>query len=364
MAIGITPAIPFNSPFNWAAWWASRTPSDIILTPVSDTEIQVDWTDGAEAADGIRIYVDGVLDGTADYGDGTYTIDGLTADTGYEITVVAYDGEHESPEISDSSTTWTTEYNAVYDSWTNKPSAGDSEKYNTLVKSWIDDGVWAKKDVLYNFAIHTNDAGEACVNWKNPGTHDATLVNAPAFVAYEGFTGDGASNYIEANYCGRTDGINYVLDSASFGLYFRTLEFGTDIAHGVYSTAGDGGLDNRLISGRANLTNLYLGVNDNLTQVADAVTTSGFIISTRNDALNHTIYINKVGTSFAKASTKIPDQDVVLLARRTTDGSVGLFNTSQISMGFLSSGYSQANVDDMTDDFEVYMDSNGTGIIT
>ena len=47
--------------FSWAAYWATRTPSGLVLTVISDTSIQVDWTDADEAADGIRIYVDDVF---------------------------------------------------------------------------------------------------------------------------------------------------------------------------------------------------------------------------------------------------------------------------------------------------------------
>jgi hypothetical protein len=88
---------------NWSTFWATRTPSALILTVLSDTEIKLDWTNGAdEDYDGLRIYssTDGTTftaAGTVAANVETYTATGLTEDTTYYFYVVAYHGSLESP---------------------------------------------------------------------------------------------------------------------------------------------------------------------------------------------------------------------------------------------------------------------------
>ena len=113
-------------------------------------------------------------------------------------------------------------YLVVYDSFTTKPSASVAAAQRTMVDSLVSADVWRKLDTFYLFAAHTNGDGEALLNWIDPGTNDATLVNAPAFVALEGFTGDDAAAYINSNFNPSTDGVYYSLNSASIHCYIRT----------------------------------------------------------------------------------------------------------------------------------------------
>jgi len=251
------------------------------------------------------------------------------------------------------------EYRAVYDSWTNKPSTADSAKYNTWVLSKIADGTWAKKDVLYNFAVHTNADGEALVNWKNPGTHDATLVNAPAFVAYEGFTGDGVSAYINSNWNPTSHGVNYTFNNASVGVYSRIDANGgyVDIggrtsgtANSVYFYTKNGG-EFRCRFHEADLTGFA---------TADSL---GMHIATRIDANNKRYYKNNVylGNVVAAVNT-FPNADYYILAMNTGAGA-NTFSPRQLSMAFCGASLDLAEITILTNAFEAYMDSQGTGII-
>ena len=138
--------------------------------------------------------------------------------------------------------TYCTEYQAVYDAFTTKPDAATAAIWNTCVETWVDNGEWATKDVIYVYAAHTNGAGEALINWKNPGAFNATAYNAPTFTANEGFTGDGAADYIDCNWNPSVNGVNYVQNSASQIIYIRNT--GQGAGHGA-----NGNTDNK---------NLYL----------------------------------------------------------------------------------------------------------
>lgn len=93
-----------------------------------------------------------------------------------------------------------------------QPSAALADLINTTIKGLKDDGVFALGDCLYIRGVH--EAQLACQNWiKN--AHNSTLVNSPTFTAKVGFTGDGATKYINDNYKPSTEAVNMVNNSCS-----------------------------------------------------------------------------------------------------------------------------------------------------
>lgn len=54
--------------------------------------------------------------------------------------------------------------------------------------------VWAMLDGFYMMAAHTDQAG--LLNWKQP-LYNLTAVNAPNFIADQGYNGDGATSYLD-----------------------------------------------------------------------------------------------------------------------------------------------------------------------
>ena len=116
------------------------------------------------------------------------------------------------------------EYQTLYDSWTNKPGVALSAAYNILfnkLKGRTAKGInfFNKFDLAWLFGTHTNNGGEALKNIVNPGTNDATMVNAPYFNNFSGFKGDAVSRYIQTFWNAVDDGNKFVLDDSSFGVY-------------------------------------------------------------------------------------------------------------------------------------------------
>ena len=89
----------------------------------------------------------------------------------------------------------------------------------TCIKTLIDGGVWEKLDGLYVFAAHDEQAAK--LNWIGAGAQDITAVNAPVFEIDRGFTGDGATNYLDTNTPANTLE-KYSANDASMGVYVRT----------------------------------------------------------------------------------------------------------------------------------------------
>jgi len=215
-------------------------------------------------------------------------------------------------------------------------------------------------DALWIFAGETQ---ESSLRNLVKRAHDAEPVNSSTFNALEGFTGNRTNMYLKTNWNGRNDGANYKLNDCSAGFYFRTFDRSGIYYHGTYSTAADGGINNGIIVGSGDTANLYFSLNSSLSSIITDSTTNGFYIQSRTSSANFTRNRNKVKNTVTTSSSKIPDQELVVLARRTTNTTVGLFNASQISMLFLGKGFNDTQNDFIIDTFEAYMDANGKGII-
>ena len=94
--------IPFRKAgISLSSYWATREPSALSLTTVSESRIDATWTDGAEAGDGLRVYystdnVTFIEHGTANFGDEAYSLTSLPEARHIYVKVVAYSGTNES----------------------------------------------------------------------------------------------------------------------------------------------------------------------------------------------------------------------------------------------------------------------------
>lgn len=258
---------------------------------------------------------------------------------------------------------YATEFQAVYDSWTTKPSAAIAAAMNAFVVGLIADGVWTKRDVFYLFAVHTNSANEALTNWANPGTYNAALAGSPnpSFAAYEGLTPDGANGYVTSNWNPNSEGINYLLNSSSVCHYLRNnlSEGNSKLEFGAYD-----GTNN--ITGYARRSGDVIDIRMNASAAADAgsnADTRGLFVFTRTGANVQVAYKNKVAlVNGVAASNGIPNVDMYIGAYNNNGVMAGSCQ-KQIAMFFAGGGMTQTDVNSLTDRFETYMDSNGKGVI-
>lgn len=212
-------------------------------------------------------------------------------------------------------------------------------------------------DVMYILANETSESG---LNNLVKRSHDATLsATAPTFTVLEGFTGNGSSAFMELNYNARTEGVNYELNSSSYGIYFRSKDRGINKYNGVYSTTADGGTSNCIMIGSNGPTSINLTINSELLGITNSAFVSGMAMVIRNASANYDYYINKTKTNSVLSSTKIPNQGIVSLARRTTNGTVGLFNEDQQSFIFAGKGFTESEQNIIYDAFQAYMTANG-----
>lgn len=249
------------------------------------------------------------------------------------------------------------EYQAVYDNWIEKPADIVAAAQNAMVEGWVNTGVWALEDRIFVFAAHTNDNGEALDDWKNPGVNFATLVNGPTFTPFEGFKGDGATQYVDTNYNAAIDGVNYVLNSSSYGIYSRTnlLEASVDI--------GSRGAFWILLATRFTGDLSFLRINNSAPTSEPNLDSRGMYIASRTLSNESKLYKNKsILINSTQPSDGVPNFNIYI-GCYNSNGTPSLLSTRQISLGFLGGLMTQQNVNDKTDYFEAYMDSNGKGVI-
>jgi hypothetical protein len=231
-------------------------------------------------------------------------------------------------------------------------------------------GISALSEVFDVMYILAGETSESSLRNLVKRAHDATAVNSPTFTALEGFKKNGTASYLNSNWNGRTAGHAnaYSLNSASFGIYFRTNTDATAMEfHGAWSTTADGGADNRLQMSRPNGHSTNYGVGVNSLAEANSIDEriAGMLVLSRTASNIQKLYMNKiVKVEGAEVTTKIPNQNVMLLALISGDTSVYFFENDQISFGFLGKGLTPTDVGIITDTFEAYMDSNNKGVIS
>lgn len=239
------------------------------------------------------------------------------------------------------------EYQAWYNAMPNKPPDSVATAQNTFVQTLVDAAIWTGFDIAYLLAQYSNTASEALINIVNPGTNNATLIGNPAFVSLEGFTGDGGVNYITTNFNGNS-GVNYTLNNCSVGVYTRDM-----IAANTWLLfASEGG--NLIIVyalGGTRTNRVYL--NDSGYGNAVVIPAAGMCIHGRSDANTVHNFINKSYASAIASSSAIPNTNILLISD----------SFSQLSFAFAGRYFNEAEMGIIQDALEVYMDSNGKGVI-
>ena len=255
---------------------------------------------------------------------------------------------------------YTSEYQSVYDAFTTKPSAATAKQQNILVKALVDSGVWAKLDIFYMLAGHTNANGESLINWFSPGTFDAAAVNSPSFVTFEGFTGDGATSYLNWNWNPAKDGINYTQNGGSMGCYIRSniAENNSDLGAETPTTSWI------MIQTRQSLNQTNIRINDAGSLNIPVTDSRGMIIITRPSSNSRILYKNKSNIgSDSQISASLVNTDIYGLALNINE-SPGSYSIKQQSLEFAGASLTQVDVTNLTNAFETYMDSKGKGVIS
>ena len=339
--------------------------SSLVATVVSDVRIDATCTIGSTNEDAISWEYSSNggttwgVHGTSAAGVGSYSYTSLSANTNYSFRCRAKLGSlYSAYSNTDTEPTYTSEAQTVFNTITDLNST-DKGLLNTFIKGRVASGVWAK---LVEFVLDAlPSATGQYVNLKSPGTKDNTPTSpAPTHVDYQGNTG-GTNKYIDSNLIPATDAGLYTQDSASIFFYNR-----------VNSNAGfDAGVigANNIradINCRHTDDKCYWYMNDTGGGIITGVTDSrGMWVLTRTAANVVNTYRNKVSLqTSARASTGLPTTYKIWFEDINNKGVKTSPSARQQACHGIGGGLAQADVDDLTDGFEVLMDAWGTGIIS
>lgn len=220
-------------------------------------------------------------------------------------------------------TTYLTAAQTLFNAITTPPTTTRKGLYNTYILSLMSAGVWTLLDVDYFLAAADNQA--ARLNIKNPATFTASPINSPSFTVDRGYTGDGATSYLNTGFTPSTAGGNASLNSMGIGIWNQT--------EGIM-TAGDLG---SVSAGTIFLVSRFTG-NVVLARLNDATSSSvsnslavGFIGVNRSASNARQFYRNGASIgSDAAASTTLSAQPITIL--RNQSG----FSTRQISSKWIT----------------------------
>jgi hypothetical protein len=185
---------------------------------------------------------------------------------------------------SNSGVSFDADYQAVLNYGTTQgyslPSAGQQVLQNQLVVDLKSGGIWSKLDTFAVFATD-GDSDFALIDWKR--LTDYTAVNSPTFTADEGFTGNGTSSYVDCNYNGLTNGVNYANDSAHQMVW--AMVFGASIELATNNLSQPRQSIRRSSSGNN-------GINSSTSASGSSNSAVGFIMFSRYNSSNYNQYNN------------------------------------------------------------------------
>lgn len=224
----------------------------------------------------------------------------------------------------------------VIQAMTTPPPGRLAQAMSQLVKDLKRGLVWEKLDVLQVFAVH--NSADALINWKNPGTSNASLVNSPTFVVNRGFTGDGVSAYVNTNYNPATfSGAKWAQNDAQ--AYTFTTLASPDTASATNSILGVDSVTQEVLirpwsAGGGNWVSTINGLTNTTAAVTPTASLASrlggrHILRTGASATRHRVNGGQ-SVSGSVASTTVLSANLVLLVDTTTAGNystdtIGLF---------------------------------------
>jgi hypothetical protein len=140
---------------------------------------------------------------------------------------------------------------------TNVTLLADKQAYDALITGLVNDGLWSKLDLLYVWAAV--DRTTALLNLKsasNPCAEHGTV----NFTAYQGYTGDTSTFYLDTGFNPSAGGHQWAATSASMGAYILNDRESSGNANIIgWDNDGDGQQVTRIVP--YNFTGLLLGMN-------------------------------------------------------------------------------------------------------
>ena len=210
---------------------------------------------------------------------------------------------------------------ALFAAMTTPPTTARKILINTAISSLLTAGIWNNLDVLYVLAAANAQA--SLLNWVAPTGFVAAGVNSPAFVADQGYTGNGSTSYVRSNFTLSTQAVKLTQNNASVWVWSRTS--GQEAAGAI----GNASSPRTFITPRNASNNMICGINNGSASLTISNTDgSGLLGSSRSNATTQNAWRNgaSIGSGAVGSSTLATDEQWIGAANATG------FGTRQIAM--------------------------------
>lgn len=244
-------------------------------------------------------------------------------------------------------------------------SAPDGDRETIINQFFLDikglgdfgtDDIFSKLDVAYLLAAHDEQAGLLDIT----RGFDATAVNSPTFTVDRGFVSDGSTSFIDTTFIPSSDGVNFTLNDASFGVYLRTD--GTSI--GAHGAQGGSNANRTLIQPRQIGDTATINVNGAVANdlVVSMTTALGMMVARRTASNALQAFKNGVSVgSSAGASDALTPRVLIILAFRTI--ATSNHDIRQASFSFIASSLTATEQLNLFNAAEAYLDAIGAGVV-
>lgn len=334
------------------------TPADLATVTTGNTPFQ--WGDVTDADN----YEISITDGTTTLAQkslvSSYTVpaDSTLTDGSYTWTARAWIGGLKSAwattqtfTVAIPSVSYEDETLAYVARMSVAPSTTWKDNLNDFIVSAKAHSYWSKLNVLVIPSIHFTQA-DSLLNIKS-SSYNGTLIGAPSFVAYRGWTG-GAGKAIDTNYNSNLSNQN------SFCMFFlsRTDQTVTEIEMGILG----GGVDNRIACRIGNA--IYMGANQatatGITYVGDTI---GLYMCNRINSTQ--IKISKRGILYSTTTVNSVapiNANYYVLCVNNGVGGIGLPSTKQCGAYGFAETLTDAETVSFNTDLRIMLDAYGAGI--
>lgn len=223
--------------------------------------------------------------------------------------------------------------------------AADKTRYTTLICNLVTDGIFAKLDGLYAFGL-APDSTSAQLNLIQ-NAFNLTPNVAPTFTAYQGFTGNGGTMWLDSGFTPGTSTGNYAQNSASLGIWTRTAPSG---ATGDFSgmLAGDTSVESDITNGFFDTTTISTDINSGFAGGSPSITATGTGVgfSMGNRSASNAVQLYHIGSSVGTnttASVALTSAVSLAFLTRNFAGSANQSSNEQMSIGVFGGSLSSTD---------------------
>ncbi len=235
---------------------------------------------------------------------------------------------------------------------TTTPTGARQALINSTILSLKSFGIWTLLDEIWFLAAASSQAG--LLGWKR--YKDCTNTSM-TFTTDRGFAGDGTTKYLSTGFNPSTNGVNFIQDNHSWGVYSRTntQDAGTDM--GCINTR----LCQLLLRTASNLGTVQASITSGslAPSVADSL---GLNVARRSGPAAQQMY--KAGASIGSntsVSGALPNATFIV-GGRDNAGTIEAFTARQYAAAFVGSGMTVQNQADLYTVIQAYMTSVGANV--